>query len=135
VKCKRQFFLTRVTKSVVIAVFEEVGGGVAGVWCEVSVAVDTSGFGNLATIDAAVLVAVDGGSASREFTGIELAIVVAVEGWCGGNLARVAYAVAVTVGLRWVGDRRAVVKRVDCAVAVGVDTCECDGVESTPRDA
>jgi Flp pilus assembly pilin Flp len=95
VHCEYQLFLAGVTESVVVAVFEEVVGGIAGVWNGVGVAIESS---------------------------------------ARSNLARVAYAVAVTVGLRWVSDCRAVVQGVDSAVAVGVDTCECYGVEHAPRD-
>ena len=72
-------------------------GNIAGVWCEVSVAIDTSGFGNLATIDTSVLVAVDGGAASGEFAGIELAVEVAVESRGERNVTGIGNAIAVAI--------------------------------------
>jgi hypothetical protein len=50
--------LAGVTESVVVAVFEEVGGGVAGVWNGVGVAIESSAISNLARIAYAVDVAV-----------------------------------------------------------------------------
>ena len=70
------------------------------------------------------------GSVAGVWNGVSVAIKCSASSY----LAYVAYAVAVAVGLRWVRDRRAVVQGVDSAVAIGVDTCECDGVVSAPRD-
>jgi len=43
--------------------------------------------------------------------------------YAGREFARVAYAVVVAVGLRWVEDRRAVVDGVGSTVAIGIGGC------------
>ena len=64
---------------------------------------------------------------------------VVVEVWrAGGNFARIADAVVVAIGLRWVGDSGAVIVGVGSTVAVGVEwwrSLECDGVSVARRNA
>ena len=128
VQCECQFFLTGITESVIVAIFEEIAGGVAGVWNGIGVAIESSASSNLARVGYAVAIAV-------AFAEVWNGIGVAIGSSASSNLARVAYAVAIAVALRWVRDRRAVVKGVDSAVAIGVDTCDCDAVVTAPRDA
>jgi len=57
----------------------------------------------------------------KTLAGVGNRVVVEV-GRAGCDFARVAYAITVAVGLRWVCDGRAVVSRVSDAVPVGVDS-------------
>ena len=56
--------------------------------------------------------------------------------YAGHEFARIADAVVVAVGLRWVCDGGAVVDGVRATVAVGVDgwDCDCNGVPLAPGD-
>jgi hypothetical protein len=121
-------FLAGVPESVIVAIFEEIVGGVAGVWNGIGVAIKCSASSNLARVSYAVAIAV-------AFAEIWNGIVVAIGSSASSDLAQVAYAVAIAVALRGVRDRRAVVQGVDSAIAIGVDTCDCDSVVTAPRDA
>jgi hypothetical protein len=60
---------------------------------------------------------------------------VVVEVWrTGCNFTQVAYAVVVTVGLRWIRDGGAIVGGVGSTIAVGVDGCDRYGVNVPRRD-